>query len=262
MLIASNLRKIAYKLTFLLMFVFAVILTGCSSTNPQAGKLIKEDIKSLPGALWQDSKKLITQPENQVVLLLGAGGSGYFLCAEDDRVASHFEGHNSFPRDFTIAAGAIPYTEVALTGAGYLYTTLTGDEHRRKVCWATLEALALNGIYTGGLKLIANNHSPNGEGLAWPSGHTSTSVTFATVLNEFYGPWVGMPLYALSGLVMYERMDTEEHWASDVVFGAALGYVVGHTVAAKYKPEIFEMTILPFFDIESGASGIAFAKRF
>ena len=61
---------------------------------------------------------------------------------------------------------------------------------------------------------------------------------------------------------MYERMETGEHWASDVVFGATLGYVVGKTVATRYKPQIFDMEVTPFFDPLSGASGLALTKRF
>jgi hypothetical protein len=30
-------------------------------------------------------------------------------------------------------------------------------------------------------------------------------------------------------------MDSHDHWASDVLFGGTLGYIVGHTVAGKHK---------------------------
>jgi hypothetical protein len=81
-------------------------------------------------------------------------------------------------------------------------------------------------------------------------------------MNEYYGPWVGLPLYALSGFVMYERMETAEHWASDLIFGAAVGYTVGKTVAGKYKPEVFGMNVLPYVDPQTGGTGIMLTKQF
>lgn len=143
-----------------------------------------------------------------------------------------------------------------------MYGLLADDEHTRKVSGSLMEALTLNGLLTFGLKVTAQDHGPNGEILAWPSGHTSSSVTLATVMNEYYGPWVGVPLYALSGFVMYERMETREHWASDLVFGAALGYVVGKTVAQRYKPQIFGMDVVPYVNPENGSAGLTLMKRF
>ena len=236
--------------------------TGCSSDLSHLPGTIKDDAKQLPGNLWQDSRQYVSSKENLAILLVGGGASGYYRCAEDDRVANHFEDHHTFSRDFTIAVGAIPLTELSLTGVGYLYGLSAQKNETYQVSRAMLEAQILNGIFTETLKLIAQDRSPNGENLAWPSGHTSVSVTFATVLNEFYGPWVGLPLYVLSGLVTYQRMETGEHWASDVIFGAAIGYTVGKTVAGKYKPEIFGMDVVPYVNPEARSSGVALVKQF
>jgi hypothetical protein len=69
-------------------------------------------------------------------------------------------------------------------------------------------------------------------------------------------------MFGLSGLVMYERMEDGEHWASDIVFGAAIGYTVGRTVAGKHKAEIFGMQVVPYINPESGSSGLMLAKPF
>ena len=60
--------------------------------------------------------------------------------------------------------------------------------------------------------------------------------TVASVLHEYYGWQVGVPAYGVAGLVGWRMMDVGDHWASDVLFGAALGCVVGHTVAAQHNP--------------------------
>jgi PAP2 superfamily protein len=217
----------------------------------------------MPGEFLDDTKTLLTTPEHQGLLLIVGAGSAYTQNNHDDQIADHFEGHHTFGRDLTIAFGTAgsPATHFALAGAGYVYNILTENQKGYEVSRSLIKALSLTGLITTGAKLAANNHCPNGEDLAWPSGHTSSTVTLATVMNEYYGPWVGIPLYALSGLVMYERMETGEHWASDVIFGAVIGYTVGKTVASKDRPKIFGMDLAPYVS-ESGAKGVVLVKAF
>lgn len=243
--------------------VLVLAVSGCAQNNSRVLDTIKDDALKMPGDLWQDSKDVVSKTENVAILLVAGGASGYVRCDQDDGIEHHFEGHHTFPRDFTIAAGTAgnPGTHFALAGSAYLYGVLAEDSEMHGVGRTLIEALSLTGLTTVGLKLIAQDNSPNGEALAWPSGHTSSTVCLAAVLNEYYGPWVGIPLYALSGLVMYERMETGEHWASDVVFGAALGYTIGTTVAAKHRPTIFDMEVMPYVS-PSGAAGVALVKQF
>ncbi|MBN2447291.1 MAG: phosphatase PAP2 family protein, partial [Phycisphaerae bacterium] len=127
------------------------------------------------------------------------------------------------------------------------------------------QALCVNGITTMALKASTNTRTPDGEGLGWPSGHTSSAFTVAAVVNEYYGPWVGVPSLALAGLVGYQRLDSRVHDFSDVVFGAALGYVIGTSIASENKtafPEVFGMQLVPFADPETGATGFALMKTY
>ncbi|MBN1763856.1 MAG: phosphatase PAP2 family protein [Sedimentisphaerales bacterium] len=227
--------------------------------------MAKDDFRNFHEELWQDTKNWATDEENLAILLLSGGASAVVRYSGlDDRVEDHFKGHHTFSRDFTIGSGFAgnPITHLAIAGSGYAYSLFAEEDQNRNVAKSLLEALILNDMITLGFKTIAQDHSPNGEPLAWPSGHTSSTITLATVMNEYYGPWVGLPLYALSGFVMYERMETHEHWASDIVFGAAIGYTVGKTVAGGKKPEIFGMLLLPYIDGQTGATGLLLAKRF
>ena len=85
-------------------------------------------------------------------------------------------------------------------------------------------------------------------------------MTVASVVHEYYGLLPAAPLYALTGLVAYQRMITGEHCASDVIFGAALGYVVGHTVAGEHRMQVFGMDVIPYNDPYTGSSGIGLIK--
>jgi membrane-associated phospholipid phosphatase len=132
-----------------------------------------------------------------------------------------------------------PGTHFAGAGALWLASALAKDMKQHEVAKSLGSALAVNGITTMALKVAANSTAPNGDAMAWPSGHTSSSFTVAAVLNEYYGPWVGIPSLALAGLVGYQRIDSRVHDFSDVVFG---------------------MTLLPYADPYTGASGLALMK--
>ncbi len=67
---------------------------------------------------------------------------------------------------------------------------------------------------------------------AFPSGHSMRSFALATVLAGIYydRPWLGASFYALAGLTAWSRLNSGEHWASDVVVGAVLGYGIGRAI--------------------------------
>ncbi len=128
-----------------------------------------------------------------------------------------------------------------------------------------IEALSVTGVTTLGLKLIRNNDTPNGKWLAWPSGHTSSSFTVAAVLDEFYGPEVGFWSYLGAGFIGYRMMDSGDHWASDVVFGGVLGYLIGHQIGGKHMNlELAGFQVVPISSISGTEQvfGIGLTKQF
>jgi membrane-associated phospholipid phosphatase len=81
-----------------------------------------------------------------------------------------------------------------------------------------------------------------------PSGHTTAAFAAASAATAEVGAhWprhrtaVGITLYTAAGLVGLSRMYNNQHWASDVVVGAAVGTfsgwkVVGYTHAHPNNP--------------------------
>ena len=66
---------------------------------------------------------------------------------------------------------------------------------------------------------------------SFPSGHATQAFAVATVIAEHYEqPWVKVASYTLASAVAYSRLNSNSHWASDVVAGAAIGIFVGETV--------------------------------
>ncbi len=231
---------------------------------PSFRETLRRDIKNLPGDLWHQTVDVYTNPLN-LIILAGAGGASIAVAQhQDEDTGEFFDENHHFGqgwRDALSFAGS-PATHFVLAGLWYTVGAVKQDDKTYEVGKTLIDALIINGLSTSLIKIVSNRESPNGEEQAFPSGHTSSSVTFATVMHEAYGPWVGVPLYGLSALVAIERLDDGEHWISDVVFGAALGLVVGHTVASGRPPEVFGGQIAPYVNPENGISGIAWVKTF
>ncbi|GAA4335669.1 phosphatase PAP2 family protein [Flaviaesturariibacter amylovorans] len=72
---------------------------------------------------------------------------------------------------------------------------------------------------------------------AFPSGHTTVSFAAATVFAEMYPDrkWVPVLSYSVATLVGLSRITENRHWATDVLAGAALGYLTGRLTVRNYK---------------------------
>lgn len=100
---------------------------------------------------------------------------------------------------------------------------------------ALTEALMFTEAATGGLKLLAQRQRPDGGNYSFPSGHAARSFAVATVLQVMHGPAFGIPAYLAAGVISYTRLDSNQHFLTDVVAGAALGSAFGWGVARFHK---------------------------
>ncbi len=227
----------------------------------------KADLADWPRRIIEDSEDVYLKKDNLFALLLAGGASiAMHNSGADKNIAEHFERHSVFHgfADESFNAIGHPGTHFAATGLWYALSAESGNQLNKERAWTMMTALSVTWMTTMGLKAVRDNDTPNDKSRAWPSGHTSSSFTVASVLDEFYGPKVGIPAYGLASVVAYRMMDTGDHWASDVVFGATLGWIVGHTVAGKHKElEIAGFKLLPYMGgAEGSAVGISFVKQF
>jgi membrane-associated phospholipid phosphatase len=248
-------------------FAFALDVNDVNRTDLAKG-VIKDDAKAFPNIFVNDTTTVLFDKTNLTLLLLAAGGSiAFHDTGIDDRTADHFEENGKMSADldkFTDLAGN-PGTHFAATGIWYLMAASKKDEASLQRSWIMLRALAVTGATTLTLKAAVHNHTPNEKDWAWPSGHTASSFAAASVLDEFYGPKIGIPAYLGAGFVGYRMMESGDHWASDVLFGGVLGYIVGHTIAGQHKElAIGDYKLQPMITRlhESPAAGVAFEKRF
>jgi hypothetical protein len=233
---------------------------------------VTRDLKYMPADVWRDTKRVYTKPLNLVILGTAYGGSlALQEAGPDDTVEHHFrrerpfgryEIHRHFSSGWRDGFGAAgnPGTHFALAGLWYLAGQQSMDDKTYEVGKTLFSALAINGITVLLGQAATADRSPNGERGTFPSGHTSSTFVVASVLDEAYGPAVGIPLYLLGGLVAHERLEDGEHYLSDVVMGAVLGTVIGHSVAQGRDPEFFGWKIIPYASPQGG-TGVALMKE-
>ncbi|HCY77129.1 MAG TPA: PA-phosphatase [Ignavibacteriales bacterium] len=71
----------------------------------------------------------------------------------------------------------------------------------------------------------------NNDFTSFPSGHTTVAFTLSSILsNRINNTYVSIGLYALAATTVMQRMYSDNHWLSDTILGAGIGYFIGKAV--------------------------------
>jgi len=193
-----------------------------------------QSIASLFTTLPSDFAHLFT-PTNGLIAGIGGAGSLAVHPKDDEIAADVYE--PSGPRHDFFRAGATIGDGVE-QNAFALGTYVVGRiAHKPGVAALgadLIDAQIVNGVLTQGIKVATHRTRPNGSPRAFPSGHTSATFATAAVVQEHYGWKWGAPIYAVGAYVSVSRMVDNKHWASDVVFGTAIGLVSGRAASLAY----------------------------
>lgn len=163
--------------------------------------------------------------------------------SEDEKITSSISSHylkNRSDREVMEAFSFLGDGRFQLFSLGVLYTR--PEKYHRETARLAFKSWVRAGIYTWGLKALFGRARPyqNRKGFfgpnfkydSFPSGHTSTAFTLATVLGERYR-MKGF-FYTIATLVGYSRVALGKHYPSDVLAGAIIGYLAGKQVLNKY----------------------------
>ena len=100
------------------------------------------------------------------------------------------------------------------------------SKNRYQILTADAFAVIMMAAVVNGLKYSINRTRPNGRNASFPSGHTATAFTGATLLAHEYGHrsvWIPIAGYALATTTGVMRVLNNRHYVSDVIVGAAVG---------------------------------------
>ena len=208
-----------------------------------------------------------------------AGGTGMFI-ALDEEINSAFKNNRSIYTeklmDIFEPFGNGAFTVPALATVYFLSHFHENEKAKRTALIAT-ESFLITGLYTSILKYSFGRHRPrtgnsstsfdgfstNKNYNSFPSGHTSTAFAIATVVANQYEktPYIKPISYGIAAMTGLSRINFEAHWASDVFFGAALGYFTAKTLLRLHNNEKGQhFTIYPRADSRGG--GIVLSKNF
>jgi len=213
----------------------AMLLVGASSAQAQS-------IASLFTTLPTDFAHLFT-PTNG--LIVGIGGAGSLAVhPQDDEIAADIYDPSGARRDFFRAGASIgDGVEQSAFALGTYVVGRVWQKPRIAAAGADLvDAQIVNGVLTQGIKAATQRRRPSGGSHAFPSGHTSATFATAEVIREHFGLKWGIPAYAVGAYVSVSRMVDNKHWASDVVFGTAIGLVSGRAASVGHVPRRVSIT--------------------
>jgi membrane-associated phospholipid phosphatase len=108
-----------------------------------------------------------------------------------------------------------------------------------------LRANIVSQALTYGIKVAVRRDRPTGECCAFPSGHASLTFASAAVLERHFGYRASWPMFVIAGYVAASRLTDNRHFASDVLFGSALGMATGWTVVGRHGRETFSVYPVP-----------------
>lgn len=134
----------------------------------------------------------------------------------------------------------------------------------RNASYDLFAATTVNFLYTETLKRTIDRTRPNGlNNKSFPSGHTSNAFAWATVIDHHFGTKLGLPMYAFATLVAGSRIHRGSHFLSDVVAGAAIGFITARSVVRSADEPLGErrLTLVPIVG-PRGQRGMAVVMAF
>ncbi len=182
--------------------------------------------------------------ENVKPFLWGAAAIGISYLIEDDvrdKVMDDNDDASEFASDYLGPLGLGVVTAGVFVAGQY-----SDDLVFRDMSYDMGVAVVANLVLTGVLKEGVSRTRPNeGDDQSFPSGHTSNAFAIAAVADAHYGRKAGIPAYVVASLIGVSRVRRDAHWLSDVVAGAALGYLTGTTVVRQNSKTDRKLTFLP-----------------
>jgi len=210
--------------------VLAALLTQVPA-NPQAPKSPANPRRPLSQLFVDVGKDFMHLPSRDTAYwLAGAGAAALAVHPFDDDINARLVGepwiHAVFQPGKVIGYGATQFGAAAATmfwGRHY--------KQPKVVHLGTdlLRAQITTQLITLGIKETVRRDRPDHSGgFSFPSGHSSVTFASATVLQRHLG-WHAWPAYIVASYVAASRLHENRHFASDVIFGAAIGTVCGRT---------------------------------
>jgi len=173
--------------------------------------------------------------------------------------------------------GAV-YTVLPITAGLYIGGAISHNPKARETGILGGEAALDSLIVVAVLKSVTQRPRPlesNGNGSfftgggSFPSGHSAEAWALASVVAHEYNKNILYPItaYGLASLVSFSRLSGQQHFASDIVAGSAIGWFIGRYVFQTHvdhsihrrspsKLGVLRPQVIPQFDPATSTRGV------
>lgn len=143
------------------------------------------------------------------------------------------------------------YSILGVAGAFEVYGMIARDTASKKIAIELFQAGVYSELVTTVLKIVVGRARPlitenaftfhpftvyNDKFYSMPSGHTTSAMALSTVMSRHAKTTVFKVLaYVPAAFTMFSRIYQDDHWLSDVVPAAAIGYFVGNWVVDLHE---------------------------
>jgi hypothetical protein len=215
--------------------LMAATSASCGAFTPSFGQKISGDQLNLSGSGDAHGRALLSGRSEVILLSMGTAALIARSSVNDERIAKALRGA---PFEGVLDAGdAFGYGLGAGLGALGVYAAgrMTDSRTLSTTGLDLCKSLALTWGSVWALKLLIDADRPGGGDYSFPSGHTATAFAVASVLSGHFGWKVGVPAYVLATGTGLARVEERRHYSRDVIFGAAIGLVVGSEVTSRSR---------------------------
>lgn len=250
-----------------------------ASGSPESDRYFVSN-KAYWKTFWEDAKSIVTAPsrmdKKDWAITAAVIGGGIGLMALDDEIAEWVQDNrNDTTQKIFDTADAVanPYLYAPALFATYLFAKKTNNVRLRRTSLMAFEMLVVAQVVNVPLKALAGRSRPkHGDSSdfsgptislgpsSFVSGHAIAAFGVATIFSLEYGkekPWVPYLSYGIATMVSLERIHNDQHWASDVFLGAAIGTAIAYLIY-KNAERRSDWMILP--DMGKDYAGLKFTK--
>jgi membrane-associated phospholipid phosphatase len=218
---------------------------------------------------YSDGKNLFLSPfhwdkKERTGFLLAATVTTGLLFADEElqKIVQRNRSHFSDDLSNLVTPSEHVYPAVII-GSFYLGGLFFDRKKEKDTSFYLLEALIFSQGITQGIKYLTGRARPFADkgafyfeglrarpssySLSFPSGHSATAFSLASVIAEQYDSKViGRFSYSLALLAAWARVNDNAHFISDVFFGGVLGNWVGKTVVRLNENKVVRSKNLSF----------------
>ncbi|WP_447973947.1 phosphatase PAP2 family protein [Nitrospira sp. Kam-Ns4a] len=265
--------------------IVAPARAGDSAPPPRVVELEDESITGGAKAVLEDARALATSPvrmDRYDALTLGGGLAVVGGLIAADNPIRRLVRRNSSPGsrdafdglDNALGPAALAGLNAGVVAVGLGVEEFGGTNKLKRTGLIGLEAEAFAVVAATALKFVTGRARPeanqgathfrpfSGTGSSMASNHAAASFAVATVFAERYPGPVAWTAYTLATAVSFARIYRDQHWSSDVVAGALIGWGMGYFLSKRHEDDEGGWQLRPIAMERGLGGGVMLGKRF